>query len=82
LRRVSKKAKPYAISLFSPFSLQKKQQNKTQQQQQNQYKKYYKKFGKQISRRRSERSHDNRPVNFSPMFDLATAALANQDQGY
>ena len=40
------------------------------------------KFGKQICRR-GDRSHNNRPVNFSAVgFNLATAALAIQDQGY
>ena len=39
----------------------------------------YEKFGKQISQHRPKGSHNNRPVNFSQMSDLATAALAIQD---
>ena len=71
-----KMAKSYAISFFSPFSFNPTNlfywKNKTE----------CKKFGKQISWQRSKRSHNNRPVNFSKPFDLATAALAIQDQGY
>ena len=69
-----KMAKSYAISFFSPFSF-------------NPIKLIFFGFKKKksvrssvsrlVDREKSKRSHNNRPVNFSKMFDLATATLAN-----